>query len=302
MIKPLLIDFYRLTVNDAGVLFSGLLRRASGLPLAGSDRTVKIDHVPYRLEEVHHNVNPERWEGNISRIRMNDLPGKGSLTAPSTSLPLATNEGVSEETAFMYIPSRRIVVLQRGKQGVSYRAFSNYFEKLFALQSGVQLDPVLRPDVDLTLRSMTSVKMLDVVIARTDNPAFLAELRPSLGGLVDLISETGGRTVQLRLSMGHSKGSMVVQRVVDKVGELLDLSQTIDDGRSKRRFRKIEMKGETPNSDHEALDLLQARMFETLSVDMGGDRRMSYPKRKAALRVAWGNRSDDINRMFTTGE
>jgi hypothetical protein len=99
--------------------------------------------------------------------------------------------------------------------------------------------------------------------------------------------------VNIEVSMGHRKGSLVRDRVRNVVDWLRGQAQ--DGGVDVRR---IEVSGSAPGDETQVLDLLESRIVEYRTVEVNRNRVVTYTARRNAVRAAWDAQGDRIRAIF----
>jgi hypothetical protein len=286
------IDFYRVEPPE-GVKFSDLLDKVRKLP--DDKRTKALASDPIRLhtcEDVDGLV-----AGDMTRIRMDDLPSKASMKGAVEELNFGTDEGVGEHAAFLYDPRTKVLLLQRKPQGTTARLFATYFAEMTNLGEPLFLDPVLQADAILRLNNLREPRKFAVRVAKVDNPEVFLEAGESVKGMVDLLRTLQAPSLAFSASMGNHKGSLSLDSVKAAARRLLSFADN-----RQNRVKKIEIKGVDSDGETDDIDLVEERMRERVPVDDEGTRRISFETRRIALREAFGRRRDELRSMFQASE
>src|SRR5580704_9270886 len=90
-------------------------------------RNLEIGPDPARLQES--GIWNHCHEGEMVRIRMDMLPRKASLDGALEDLDFEDDEGLGEETAFLYHPPTQVLALQRNRSGVSASGLAWYVKE-----------------------------------------------------------------------------------------------------------------------------------------------------------------------------
>jgi hypothetical protein len=115
MTRQIKINFYRVYMPDgAGITFEGILESVDQSP-NDEGRNLLVRDCPIRLQSL--NKLQQGWEGDMIRIRMNEVPIKASLAGIVEPLEFEDNEGLGEETAFIYNPLIQVLMSQRNQSG-----------------------------------------------------------------------------------------------------------------------------------------------------------------------------------------
>ncbi|MDY6792858.1 MAG: DUF6731 family protein [Thermodesulfobacteriota bacterium] len=292
MVKNIKVDFYRVKMPDnSNSSFQNIIDHVSGLP-DDESRNVEMRGYPVRLKTTTLSRNIR--EGDIMRIRMDELPLKAKISGEVETLDFDDDEGLGEETAFYYNSNLRTLLLQRNKTGVSASAFSKYFEEKGGLEGSIVLEPILQADVIRRLAGMQIIRKMDIKFAGVDNFKVFRELDYGIGSVADLSQSFDSPSITLSIGMGRKKGSLNLENVLASVRSLIRFPNSNTD-----RIDKIEVKAkEDFEGNIEILNILEYRIVESLSVPLNDDRRVFYSDRQVALQQAWKNRQEELTRIF----
>ncbi len=142
MSKNLNIDFYKIAMPSQGRLtFESILQKLIQLPIRVRFR--EIHQSPLFLHQSSYNQQNHCWEGEIIRLRMNNLPIKANLSGDTEEFIFGDDEGIGEQTAFLYHLPTRVLLLQANQGGVSAPSFIKYFEVISTLTEPIFVDPVI---------------------------------------------------------------------------------------------------------------------------------------------------------------
>jgi hypothetical protein len=291
MTTQIKMDFYQVVLPDGtSSPFETILQQVDG-SAKDATRNVDVRGAPIRLQHASHNKG--HWEGEMLRIRMSSLPVKAKLTGSVSQLNFDADEGIGEETAFLYHPAWQVLLLQRNQYGVAASSLARYFEDRANLPEPIVLAPILGSDAVARLGQMTSFRTLSLRVAPLGNPDTLKTQGHGLGGMIDLLKEVDAPQVTVSLEMGRQRGSLSVKGVVRMASDLL--RRSVGDG----IIEKIEISGRTEEeAEMQVFDLLQLRMQEVENVAPNRDRRIAYPTRRQVLRMAWERRREELRRMY----
>ncbi len=97
---------------------------------------------------------------------MDTLPRKSNVeTGQLTLLDLDDDEGLGEETAFLYDPATHCLTIQRNRFGVSANAFATYCTEIGAFESALNLEPIISADAIARLQEFDRVNRLTIKVA-----------------------------------------------------------------------------------------------------------------------------------------
>lgn len=293
MAKNINVDFYRVSgTNGQLIQFDNIVRQINNTP-NNENRNLNIRGVPFRLNQAQECPAHAGITAEMVRIRMDNLPARASLSGQIRPLELDDDEGVGEETAFLYHAPRRILAIQRNKMGVSAAQVAHYFAVKANLEGYIHFDPILEMDTMVRFAQVETVRKLEINIAGGQDGQILRDIGLGIGSTVDMIEQLGAPNVNISLSMGHNNGSMFTEPVKTVVTRLL---QTVADDTS--NITKLRLSGRAADEDSmPILDLLEDRMVEPVTAD-SVNRRLTYEARKAAVLQAWNNRQGELFQMF----
>lgn len=60
----------------------------------------------------------------------------------------------------------------------------------------------------------------------------------------------------------------------------------------------MQVSGVLEDEERAVLDLLAYRMVETATIDENNKRRITYTRRRPAIREAWERRSEELDQLF----
>jgi hypothetical protein len=271
--------------------FEAFIASVGALPNNGS-RNETVRGCPVRLQEF--TALGRLVEGDLVRIRMDQLPLRAELAGPVSPIDLDDDEGLGEETAFLYDVALRVLAIQRNRTGVSASALMEYCERKAGLRLPIVLTPVLQLDAMQRLMRMQVVRTVEVAFAGPDNGALFRGLDVGLEGLARLQQEMQAPRASFTLSMGHKGGTLALDRAKGLAQALLS-----NFAPTETPVTKLLLKGCPDGEEMTALDLLQDRMVGLEDVELGGDRRVDYGKRSSALRAAWEKQREALGQQFS---
>lgn len=288
MSRNIKVDFYQVE-TPADTNFSDMLQYLNTLPIG--ERILPDFTSPVRLQEVR--LERVYIEGDMIRIRMDEVPLKASLAGETAYIDLEDDEGIGEDTAFLYYVPFNVLLLQKNKYGVSASAFAHYCKRKCDADY-VFFNPILRTDVLQRLVQMTVIRKFDVKIAGVENSEIFRGQDQGINSLIDLKDEFEAPDVSVTMSMGRRRGSLSVETIKSLITSLLQIRHT-----NTKQVKILDVIGqEDSTSESETLDILNARIVEQISVDMDGNRRLSYESRRTALRDAWRLRQTELGIRF----
>ncbi|HEY7767514.1 DUF6731 family protein [Longimicrobium sp.] len=289
MSRTLKADFYQVVdANDRPARLEEALQTIAALP--EEERYLIVGKNPVRLH--HASRNGLQWEGELLRIRMDVTPLRANLIGGLKPFELDEDEGLGEETAFLFDARTQVLVLQRNRIGVSATAAAYYFQNRAGLNNILFLRPVLRRDAVMRLDRLRQVRKLDVRFAGVRNPEALRTDR-SVAEMVDVLTEFQAPSAAITLSMGHKKGSLNVDTVRRFVQKITGFSAEND-----QPVTKLEISGTAEDEQVDVFDLINYNLVEAVTVEPDAGRNVSYARRRAFLRTSWAENREWLDQMF----
>jgi hypothetical protein len=286
--KRMRIDFYQVEV--AGPAFEAMVEAVSRL--APEDRNVTIGSYPVRLQTHGRWPRPGCIEGDMVKIRMEDVPPKASLSGEVESLDLSEDEGLGEETAFLYDPQSQILVLQRNFYGVGTSSLAEYFFQKSGTSGPILFHPVLDRDAMEKLTSIVKVRKLEMRIAAPAAADAARERNPGVSQALELIDYLEAPKITISATMGHEEGGFAFRHAKRLWETLNSLRQ-----RNPRSVEKLEIGGLDANDHRLDIDLIESRLSEWDEVQVI-DRTVPYAGRQRLLRNAFERHEQYLRRTF----
>ncbi len=283
------VDFYRVEIlGNTSSTFENIVK-AVGNSANDATRAIEIRYSHTRLQE--HGEYPNFCNGDMVRIRMDDIPNVASLDGDIDPIDLEDDEGLGEQTAFLYQIPTRVLMLQRNGFGVSAFAFRSYFEQKSGVK--IRLDPVMQTDVIERMKTLQTIKSFQVSIAKTNKMYHLKTQDIGVSDTLNLGRHFDADSINLEVSVGNQK-SLSIGNVISAV------TTWFNHANSKRLgdIKSIKVSGDSGNGTPELLDLLQDWIKESIDINPVNIRRIEYKERAQALRDAWIARRDQLEEMF----
>ncbi|OQW32904.1 MAG: hypothetical protein A4E19_06005 [Nitrospira sp. SG-bin1] len=286
--KIINIDFFEVILPpDSVMTFNKILETVSQSPDDDS-RVVDRGDAPLRLQaakkEGHH------WEGEMIRIRMKDLPVKAAIDGTTEPIELEDNEGLGEETAFLFSVPTKTLALQRNRHGVSASSFASYFTKKGGVEF-IELHPILRRDALKELAKMDLVRKFDVRVASVTNGAAARSQSAGVNAILDIHDVFKAPSVSVSVSMKRKPGSLSLPQIMQTVKQFCK-------GIDNAVVEKILITGQDEDGETALLDLLKWRIVETIVLPvLDDDRRISAKDRRRAVNQAWENKKGEITSL-----
>jgi hypothetical protein len=291
MSKTLNIDFFKIVMPpDKNLTFVEVLQKILTLPAEQRFQEVSLHHVS--LHEVIFGWQ-QTWEGEIVRVRMHNIPTKADLTGKIEEIKLADNEGICEQSAFIYHPDTNILLLQSNKYGVSPGNFAQYFELIIGSNTSIYIDPVIQPDALQRLEKMNRVKIFDISIAALEDTSIFDNYGIEEFANLTTVYQAPSINIELKVSRKRNS-SLPIEKVRNAARALLKISN-----KNGSQVKKIRISGSSDDDDSLYVDLLKDRMREYIPISASkSQRNIPYLERQKALRNAWQKRESEIVKLY----
>jgi len=294
MSKNLTIDFFKVGISQPSTLsFYKILEKAANTPSDQRPQIVRVHHI-YLLSAQY--GWQDTWEGEIVRLRMDDIPVKGNISGGIEDILLAHDEGIGEQSAFIYHPATSILALQSNRHGVSAGDFARYFELVAGSNTSITLDAVLQADAMQRLAKIKEVSKFQVRIASLTNMDIFKDGDYGVEEIVKLTQAFQAPSIVLELKTSRKKddSSLSIKTVFDTAQSLVRASY-----QSQNKISAIRISGSSDEDEHLFIDLLRDKMRESIPVmNSGRNRNIPYANRQIALQEAWNRRLTEILRMY----
>ena len=141
------IDYYLVETPEAAADLGDVIKNVSE-SANNENRNISINGKPIRLQTAA--LEGSFWVGDMVKIRMDGIPPKTRLNGEQADIDLDEDEGLGEETAFVYDPATKILCIQRNRYAVSAQGLARYFSKHYHPEY-IELKPVLKHDALLRM-------------------------------------------------------------------------------------------------------------------------------------------------------
>lgn len=280
------VHLYHVVPGPNTPSFQTVLQEARTAPFQSRLRTLGMNEI--RLESILAPAdtanNTPYWFLDMTRLRFAHGPGKASRTAPVQGFNLGANEGFGEETAALYDPRTKYLLVQYNHHGVRASTIKDYFS-LFNV--GQSRSYEFRVKLDDTSEARLAQKQVLTKISFKVAPASMTASQRSanvgLGKALDLNDALSGQSVEVTVSAGQGKNAMLSSQAAARIiNGLRNLAATVsgDD-----IVEKFEVTGRsTPEERAEVIDMLAPKIEQEIDgIIMGSDRRYTQQSRWDAL-------------------
>lgn len=292
--KFLNIDFYRVKVEDKqDRTFLQLLEELNALPDDESRAQNRTDDA-VRLQTAKKGTNA--WRGDMLRIRMNEAPVKAKRSGETKPIDFDEDEGLGEETAFLFNVPTNILVIQRNRIGVSASALAKYFKVLGKAKS-IIFEAILKENALKRIASMQSIRTFEVHFAGVQNGQSLRGKGHSAKAIYSMLDEFQAPNATIKLSVGRKRGTL--QNVTNFVSELFGNQA---DERPPDVTRVVVIGSEGDDEERTLIDLLQDRLSEAVIVEIKDGARITSAQRFKALNTAWERNQNYLETTYSPQE
>jgi hypothetical protein len=288
--KVVRFDFFRVEMPQGAQRFEELLQQIARMP-NNESRTLDLGDRFVRLHRVQEAGGV--WEGDLTRIRMTAVPAKAGMDGSLEPFEFEDDEGLGEESAFLYHRQTRVLVMQYNHFGMTPTLFARYIERMGDLDGMIDFNPAIRPDAINRLANIEQIRRLEIGLAGVDNSTAFDEQGNSLSGIIDVLDAFRAPSANITVSMGHEPGGMARQTVTRTLNALLrNHASTI---------RKLKVSG-IEDDQSQIIDLIEDRLVEMAEIELDEHRRLPYQSRREALHAAWSEHRNGLRTMFQVVE
>ncbi len=288
--KYLRIGFYQVVVTHQPVTeFDAVLKSCDSLP-DDENRALPDPHQPIRLQRLHRSKRV--WEGDMMRIRLDEELQRAKMNGRIRPVDFEEDEGLGENTAFLYDPHTNILAVHENRGGVPVSAFGRYFKVLGSVRR-IDLRPVIRPQAIERIEKMKRPTELQLRFAGITHGGGMQRRGRAAKRIFELLEFFRAPNAAIKLSMGKKPGGLT--NIADGIRDVL--ASFRDDERE--QIRKVLVIGsEGEDGERAVIDLFQDRLVEQIPVEIGDGHKLSDADRFHAVRVAWDTHSKDLERHY----
>ena len=289
------VEFYRLESSQI-IDFSFENCMTQLWDVQPSQRIKNIYGKPTWLVEA--SINNDFIEGDFIRLKMDDIPVKGSLRGITERIRLGEDEGIGVQSAFLYNIPRKILLLERKQGGMFNSTLAKYILDVINNDNDrsnrkIFFDPIIQSETLRNLNSMRDIRKFNIRIATIDDFSIFADDDPAITEVTELKEYFQAPSLSLEISVGHHKAHPLSKdNILTTARNLLRRN-----GQEKSPVKSLRVSGMDENEELREIDLLKDRMREKIEHDHL-DRTLTYEQRKLALKRAWEIRNEELNRIY----
>lgn len=273
------MHLFRVNVARGSDTLPDLLARISSTRV--EDRSRSAFGTNYRAEIV--DDRGDAWVLNFVKFRDSHGPGKVSRRTPLEGFDLGTGDYFGEDSAALFFPQRRYMVLQYNHSGPRHSAIAEYLSAFRTDRTNTySLDVKLDVNTERVFRRRrTSVRTFEVGIDMTGMTAADRGALTSLGEASTFAHNLNGNRLELVVSIGPGRrGQSLSDRAKDFLSDLLSGPQKDAVYKARAAIKRSD------DSPTEVIDLIDQKLTSTQLVVVGPGLRLSLADRVNALRVA----------------
>jgi len=275
------VHLFRVHSQPVGERLETALAAAAAMPI--EERLRLIGQREMRLESAlaphtRGNASPY-WLADFTTLRFEHGPGKASRTAPIAGFALDVDEGFGEETAMLYDPDTRHVVIQYNHHGPRAGSIQEYLSSVIqdvARSYEFQLRMDEQAEVRLAQRQV--IKKLHFKIAPPRMSAGMRHAGVSIERALELSQDLGGQSIEVVISAG--RGQLANGRAHQMLGALRRvLAMDLTDGHGAVETLKVHARANV-DDESEVINLLMPKIEQEIGdLQMGADRRYTRRSR-----------------------
>jgi hypothetical protein len=285
--KAIKIDFYLVKQPDDGKPFEKIL--TSIFQINWRKRACQIGDHFVRLNKLSRGN--QLFDGEFSKLRMTELPEKGSLLTEDEMLDFANEEGLSEKRAFLYDPKLQCLAIQRNRQSATLTDLSSYM--LEKSNEEIDFDPLLSVSTYQRLAKMDEIRKFELSVAGINNSRIFEDLGLESKAFLSLNKDFQAPMLKITLSMGRQKGGML-RNIIKAAKELGSL------GKETGTVNVVKLQGIDEDGQRDLIDLLNEPLMEEVKLDKARSRSLPYTARLSAVHAAYRKKRDEIATILKT--
>lgn len=269
--------------NQASPPIEVALAAISATPLVHRMRSVGLNEI--RLENclppnTSDNVT-DYWLLDFTNLRFKNGPGRANRTAPMTGFNLGPEDGFGEETAALYDPTEKVLLVQYNHHGPRASAICSYINYLWlGVMTDYELTIRLNLNASLKLQKQTILRKIQTKITPPKISSDMKNSGTSLESALSLSNSIGGNSIEITISAGRSKKSKLN---FEKGHEFISaIKQLMNNGDV---VKKLEIEGRpSQGAPIETIDLIEEKIETTIdNLTLGSDLRYTQSSRWEGL-------------------
>lgn len=259
-----------------------LLAEISALPL--ELRIRRVGGADYRIEHIELRADG-CWYVDFGRFRTTHGPGAASKATPIRGIDFQIDEVFCEETALLYDPISKHVIIQYNHFGARVGAMQDFFNSFMGADVYIyDFRPKYDDDVERRFQTRHAIRRLTFAI----DPRLFNEndrqAGTALAQAIDIGNQSNGSKLELTLSVGRER-NLSLSKMIDRTAIALKLKAE----ENPDSVSRLEV-GILQNLDAkmEVVDLIAQRLFRSFdNIRVGADLRFPREDRYQALKSAY---------------
>jgi len=279
--EKLKVHAFGVRLHDKSGNLEDLLKQIRSDKLSSRVRTIGFSDM--RIEDVAQKNG--LWFFDFGKFREQHGPGKASKSTPVEGFSFKKGEAFCEETACLYIPKTRHLLIQYNHHGARVGKIQEYLNT-YDQNNSYTFEFVSKYDetVERKFRNRAATKKIIFEI----DPRFLNQsdriAGTALTHALDLGQQSHGEKVELVISAGRPKNKYLSQFIDTTADVLKRIAGENPDGITKLKVGVLE----NLDSRMEVLDLIAQRLVhEFEDIPLGSDLRFPKNERYRALERAY---------------
>lgn len=247
-------------------------------------RLRKLNGRSIRAEEISWDDEYGVWLIDLVWFRETHGPGKGSFTRPVQGHEYDADEYPTEDTAALYDPQSRHLILQYNHQGVRVGSLLEYFARYHAEAANAYGPEILLDSqTGEKFQGRVATKKFELTIAPQELDLDDWRQDPAINDGIRAGQETNARRVKISCSMDRGQGalSQVMDSTLNKLFRLIQRGE--NQGIEGLRVGVLEHVDATI----ETLDLIGQRLTFEKTLQLAPDRRIPRKDRWHTLKSAF---------------
>jgi hypothetical protein len=277
-------DFWRpVSKGNTPALMNGVMEHCASLPEEHDDRLLQRETKVIRLHRLE--KEGALWLGDFVGIGTKKPAKKAHVSGRMENVSFQENEGLGEESAFLYDPQTNVLILQSNRLAATASSVISFLERFAPSGGPLDLQAIMDRSATDALSRFRTITKLSVNMAAMDLGRVHGDKKYSVTHLASIASELSAPSIKLDVSVGHGwrTQGLSLEPVKRMIHDLMS-------ARSALNLKTIEISGRTDDEDFEALDLITQRLKDVVLVDPDEGRAVSRGLRWANLREIFEKR------------
>lgn len=285
-------DFWHIESRaDVDAIMAHVLETCSSMKEGDSERNLYRNSKVVRLQRVE--KHGALWFGDFVGIGTKRGAKKADTTGHLEMLQFEDEEGLGEESAFLYDPTTRVLILQSNRLAATPASVIFFFQKIALGMGAIDLLPVMNQSGLDQFSRFQSVSSFRVGIAKMNLGTAFANKDHSAARLAGIAEELDAPRINLEVTVGRAwrKRGLSLEGLTQMVSELFSAKNSVE-------LQKLEVTGKTEDDDFEALDLMTQRLSDISMVEPDEGRGVTRGLRWHLMQEAYGRNEEYIKRHF----